>query len=621
MPRRPRKSATLPRPEDSEVEEIQDQEEVSESVEVEEVPPAEEEEKPKKPRRGRRSGARVDVRMSGDASSVREAMESYSPSSDEGEEPEGNPEEDGKIAAALADPKNFVMVHRLYPRRFDGRRVDRRVEQFRCPIPKEDIEEDICSRHGGKRYLATIHPNTPTGAAKTLASFFFENQDTDEPIFPDDEGNEGVEDDVNLLDRPVSDPLVEMEESINRQLRVQNKMSQLQQAKQMLADLKSEARAGAGSKKEGDDRVQALEDRLQLSQFERQIDGKISSLERHLEKMAERETRLASQKNGGDSLSQMMPLFLQMMRSSDQKFQDMMTAFTANLSSKRDEPKEDPLDRLIKMKTLLGDNGKNSKIEDALMELAMERLTGDRADAEEESDVKYAVKQLVPVARSYIDRKLAAGDGQRAPTQEEFKQAVREEAMRITKNTLGDMQQQGYLVRTPQASDKKGISHDPKKKIGAPEKPPKQKPEGDTPRPHEHEVEEVDSRSEGREETDMNLPPSPQSPAYDRAKAVNFVLDSIVDDMDRCPEDSFVVGDIMDRLDDELLEQFLKISTGDELKALIKPYADPEKLKAVEEKGKGDRQKSWLTRMVVTAQDELRREWDAGTPQGAERAS
>ena len=102
---------------------------------------------------------------------------------------------------------------------------------------------------------------------------------------------------------------------------------------------------------------------------------------------------------------------------------------------------------------------------------------------------------------------------------------------------------------------------------------------------------------------------NPQSPAYDRKKNVNFILDTMIDDIDNgCPPDSFVVMDALNLLDTELLDSFLTVDSGEALEKILDPHSEAGKIQRIKDAGKASPTiKSWVTRVVVTIQDEYRR--------------
>jgi len=111
----------------------------------------------------------------------------------------------------------------------------------------------------------------------------------------------------------------------------------------------------------------------------------------------------------------------------------------------------------------------------------------------------------------------------------------------------------------------------------------------------------------------VDVPAMPGTPSYDRKRAVNFVLDSILSEIhEQIPQkgngDSFAAGDILDHLDWELLDKVAIIVTGPELETLLEQAgADAAKLSAVKEAGKQELVESWLRRVIATVTDEHKR--------------
>lgn len=579
-------------------------------------PPPEAEEEPEAPRRPRRSGgAQLHVVARGTAEDVRDAMSKMAPPAaapapEEEEEPEVD---DQKIVDLMNDPKNAVTVSRLYPRRWKREKCDTELETYRCPASIDDVTDDVFTRFGGKRFLVSIHPNTPTGKHKPLYGFAIENPEEDEPRF----GEEPQETVVGATDPtlvPDNDPLAQLDKTLTDQIRMADKVLKLKGAKSIMKNLNEDE--GNGDKKgraegaEREERVRALEDRLGVSQLEGRIDRRLDRLENAIVTMAEG-------KKGGSSDDGLIRLIIAQMNSSDAKFQTMMQTMMTTLTSqgKRHDDMDSMLDRLSKLKSVFGsDDSRVKKIEETLLEMALDRIEGGGGESDE-SDVKYAVKQIVPLARTYIEKKLdePSEGARRVPSEEEFKRLVKEEAMKLARGMAEDWQKKGYLVKIPEKQGQQRVglpAAAAREKAGAPSPGAKSPSETHKKNPEveiieRHETPPAKEGAQGAEEEE--LPAGPLSPAYDRKLAVNFVLDTILEEVDAgCPADGYTVGDIMDRLDDELLDGLRGVTTAEELERLIGPHADAAKVAEIKAKGKNPDVKSWLTRVIVTAQDEFR---------------
>jgi len=576
-------------------------------------------------------GAQVEVKAKGEAGAVRKALGRMAAEpAPEGRMTEGDID---AIAELLASPKHLVVVQRIYPRRWEGRRCDKKLDKFRCPITLDDLSDAVFEAYGGKRFNVDVHPNTPTGEFKeALVSFTIENPDTDEPYFPEDRPNLTGEDPTVVED---NDPMAMTEKLLEGKARMIGKRIEVREAKKALKELDDDddkppaAPAPPTGDPALDKRLHGIEEenRRLRDQLERKDrDDKLESRFRGLEDLI-RDTSKGKQPPAQDNT-----LLVEVIRSGDVKFTSMMNAIVA-----ANKPQAPAFDRkamyeeMEQLKKVFGsDDNRVKRIEDRLFEFAMDHMGGGAA---EEDTVKVAIKELTPVLRTYVERKVdadiqAAGQGGKRLTEEEIKKIQQEAAQKAAKELAEKWEREGVLVRVPQAGGKPAAPPPPpqpapgtrtmvqvepanlegKPAAGAPQSAAPAAPVAPPAAQDNLPYEEVDG---------VKLPPSPQSPAYDRKRAVDFVLDTIIEDIGKgCPPDTFVVGDILDRLDDEILHDLLKISTGADLDALLRPWATPDKTAFIKKAGEEDTIKSWLTRIVVTAQDEYRRALAASEKRG-----
>ncbi|MCI0635585.1 MAG: hypothetical protein L0206_16970, partial [Actinobacteria bacterium] len=110
----------------------------------------------------------------------------------------------------------------------------------------------------------------------------------------------------------------------------------------------------------------------------------------------------------------------------------------------------------------------------------------------------------------------------------------------------------------------------------------------------------------------VEIPAPPGTMKYDRRKSVNYVLDSIISEVrEGTPEkgtgdpsaESYVPADALDYLDDELLHDVWKATSGDELEAALGQWGDRAKFDAIKEAGRDEKIASWLRRVIRTIQD------------------
>src|SRR6185369_5671221 len=102
---------------------------------------------------------------------------------------------------------------------------------------------------------------------------------------------------------------------------------------------------------------------------------------------------------------------------------------------------------------------------------------------------------------------------------------------------------------------------------------------------------------------------------YDRKYSVNFVLDGIRSEIRQgLPKkaevsekvDSYVIGDAIQYLDDEILDAIGAIDSGPQLEKLLAPWGDAPKIEEIKKAGDDEAVASYLRKLVLSIQ----REWD-----------
>jgi hypothetical protein len=526
--------------------------------------------------------AEIDLHAKGDAGAVRDAMETMAG----GAPPEAPasrpvPPED-RIDELLTDPRNMVIVTRILPRKWMGQKVDVFCDKWQCPISRTDLEDDVFARFGGKRFKVNIHPNTPNGENKIVGGYSFTNRDLDEPVndgipYDDDGATMQMQAPMNpahmtandvdpTMGPSTRDPMAVARAAIARKTDMLRSRAELREAQESLEELEN---YGRRKQPGGPD----------------PRDGEIRSLEAKISRM---ENQQMAGMNRPDST---LPLILEMIKSSQAQFSAMMAAMSASQAqvlsaamgrrsgSEENNGIDAQLDRLTKMREAFGGNEDRVKrVEELLFDLAMDKLNGNsgRDPAEDDDPIKYTVKQAIPVFKQYLERQMEKEKTEGAPVSEERLRSIYSEAAKNAASQLAKKwESEGKIVRAPQQNQPQ------------PSAPP---------------------REEHKKEPEMKTTPGPTAPGYDRRASVDFVLTTIVTDAKRgCPDDTFAVGDILDRLDDDLLERFVTIETTEQLNALLREFATPALVDALGEIGKDERIKGWIKRIVITAQDEYRK--------------
>ncbi len=613
----------------------------TETPETPEVPPEE---------------AQVEVKMKGPATAVRNAArrignEPPAESEEQDEEPVEDP-----LGRLLSDTGNMVIVTRLLPRVVrlaDGstRRCSGRVEKYPCPITMEELEDDVFGRFGGKKFKVTIHPAGPAGEMKKLGGFVIENPDEELPIFPDDpdmprDQSSRMPNDVDPTLMPHPDPLVRAEQQAAK--RYEDALR-----RQRIKELEKQARDAEDVDKPqvpivhhhppkddaGNSRIQALEDRLALKELRTEFDSKLTRIEGLLQ----------NQRPSGNSSKGDNDLLIAMMQNNQAQFTEMMKAITAIQKPAPVAPAapssemnfDKMLDMFTKLKAALGgDDSRVKRLEETLLESAIERaMGGGEGPAEEEDTVKFAIRQMTPVLKTYVEKQIdkEAQSKGREITAEERKKIYSDAAMKAAKDLEAEWRAKGLLVKGPPPGGKMpGV---PQKKVpGLPAPGQRTKTAegevetvvvepaktGSTQKPSKP-VEPGKEEPVVKEEEKMprfadlpgigkvEIPPPPGHPAYDPKKALNFVMDSMLSEIhervpqDR-PNDSYVVGDALQCLDGELLGRFSQIDTGTELEQFLSDNGAASKVESIKKAGEDEIVKSWVKRIVITIQDHWKRE-------------
>jgi hypothetical protein len=595
--------------------------------------------------------------MRGSGAAVAKAASAFAnpvkpPEAPEDEQPPADPEMD-RIIRLLSDFRNAVIVTRVDPQIWFGQKIDVRCgTRWQCPVTIDRISDDVFGRFGGKRFNCVIIPNTPNGELKQLGGFSIENPDDDEPLkdgvpmrphgMPPGQGHipgvfnipPTVTGDPTLRDN--DSPLALARAAIRRKIQMTNDKQELREAQAAIRELDG-AEAQPRVPDQRDEELRALRAQLDHIQRDREKTGVEDKWERRLDKLTELVTKAVEprKKEGGDEIT---TILLAQLQSSDARFNTMMQSFTSSLQGNaaggRRQDEDAILDKLAKYKTLFGEgDSRSKKIEDMAYDFLMEKMSGGGAGpVEEEDTIQYAIKHLTPVLKTYVEKKLEQDGKGESLTPEQYKKMVHEEAAKQSRAIVEDLQRKGYLIRAGAPGQKPPGLPAPKagagQKAGAP--PPKSYPEEGTvttvmiqpdptkpPAPAESKPEEkpdmtksVNLEGVGQ----VEIPAGPTSRAYQRPVAVNFVLDAIASEViqripqDR-PDDSLAAGDMLDRLDDELLEGLSKINTGADLEKLLGDAGGmPEKIERIKQLGREDALvKTWLNRVIATVQEEFQR--------------
>jgi hypothetical protein len=366
----------------------------------------------------------------------------------------------------------------------------------------------------------------------------------------------------------------------------------------------------------------------------------------------------------------MMTMLKQTQQHSKDMIELMKT--TVKPAPSQDGDMDKMLDRLQKLQTITGGGpGKGSRglssLEEKLIDMSFERLTsggggdGDEGDIEDlEGAVKLAIKQFAPIAKTYVEKKMdqeskAAGGAPISP--EQVKQIYAEAAQAAAKKVQDDLAVQGLVLQ--QTTDGRLVALPATKAGGKPVVPPRSagtkvmsetrtaggvvkkisiQPDNLTGRPKPDQTASAPAPEPAAElpkgddvpkcgvfpmlgangaDLKIEFPVRPGDLKYDRKYSVNFILDGIRSEIRQGlplkaqtdPKiESYVIGDAIEYLDDEILDQLDNVDSGPALEAILGPSGDAGKISEIKKAGDEEIVASYLRKLVMSIQREWQRE-------------
>jgi len=619
--------------------------------------------------------AKMKVSIEGTARAVATAAKRVSggtqppprPEKEESDEPPADP-----LAPLLADPKNMVVVTRKFPRVFHLRNGDKvrcavKVDKYACPMRREQIEEDVFDRFGGQSYNVTIHPNTTIGENTILGAFEIEHPNPEAPPYIDDPEGDAQEA-AEAMGRSIpggtdptlreTDPLAAAKISLERRLDRARMKKEIKDLERMVKEVEGDddEKKPPALPSGPDPRDKEIAD-LKAALVEKKVDDRFSAMQNSIADLTRTVQSFANRppvehKSGGGEDSLVLKILTQSQSHSKEmldlvKTMNKPAAQTADASENFDKM----LDRFAKMKTAFGDgDSRVSKLQDQLLEMAMERvLGGGEEGGDEEDTMKFAIKQFTPVLKTYVEKQVEKEektdkDGKKQEvSKERMKEIYQEAAGKAAKDLEEKWRKEGWLVRDPKiqgGGQKPGLPAPQKKpqipqKGGSPGKVVARKETSEgivehiqiepadlsqktTPRGDAATAEAKHEEAEEVQYTDMpgigkvEIPPKPGEMRYDRKKAVNYVLNSILSEIaEGTPQkaandskiESYIPADALEFLDNELLAEIHKATSGGELEGTLGKWGDREKLDKIKEAGKDEIVDSWVRRAIRTTQD------------------
>jgi hypothetical protein len=611
--------------------------------------------------------AQLEVKAKGPAAAVRRDLRRFSRTDEEQEqedaeegasEEEAQPEsadpEGDRLSQLLSNPKNKLIITRLYPRRYRGHRCDTRVDEYQCPQDIQDLTQDIFTRFGGKRFKISIHPNTPTGDAKILGVFMVENPDMDEPIFEsagDTVATFGPEEDDRFSQPEEPDPAAVAEKVLKDRVKRAAKKIELKELERTARQLEEDE--GDGGSARGRERNEAAEShsrRADIDDLRRQIaeaqkQNEIAALKSEFDRRLEIVEKTANPHKGMDANTTVL---VELMKSSQAQFTALMTALSQSqaqmiqaisATNKGSSSEDSILDRMLKYKNLLApkEDENVKRFHETAYSLLMEQLenkgNGGAGSGEPEEDtIRFAIRELAPTLKLYVEKQLEAKQAAlgSVASDEQRRIAYHEAAQQAARELSQKWQREGYVVRGPNSAREVPRGLPPVQPqisgvapVGTPAPGPQEAGPGGAALPPglppPHAVEPEDQEEIMGKHADLPgigkvlVPPSPESDVYNRNAAVNFVLDSIRSEIKQRipqtdPNKSYIVGDALDRLDDDTLGQISKVSSGAELERVLSPWADPAKIAEIKEAGNDPVVKTFISRVVTTIGSEFQRQ-------------
>lgn len=466
-----------------------------------------------------------------------------------------------------------------------------------------------------------------------------------------------------------TDPLAQMRASLQRRLERAQMKKEIEELEAQIQDLEGKGKSGVNQNQPSAESEEMRKLREQNAQLQAQLaEKKVNDRFDRLETMVANLASKPAEKSGEDPTLKFM---IEKMKSDDTRFTEMMKALTerqkAPVAATGEGDLDKFLDRVTKLQAITGSGpskggGRLSDLESKLIDMSFERLTNpggsdeDEVGEDAEDVMKLAVKQFAPILKTFVEKKMdqesTATNG--APiSKERLQQIYTEAATAAAKKVQEDLLSQGlHLVQDPSGK----LVALPASKSGVkPTVPPRQAAsrivsqtktaEGVVKKvlvepadlskksspPGNAAPAEVSEPPKGGEdvksgvfpmlgpnnsELKIPFPVRPGDMKYDRKYSVNFVLDGIRSEIrqslpQRAQHDqkieSYVIGDAIEFLDEEILDQLDGVDSGAKLESLLSPWGDAEKILEIKKAGEDEVVGSYLRKLVLSIQ----REWQS----------
>jgi hypothetical protein len=409
-------------------------------------------------------------------------------------------------------------------------------------------------------------------------------------------------------------------------------------------------------------------ERLRREAEAKKNDDRFAAMQNSIADLAKSVAALAA--GGGKPHGGEESLAIKMLTQSQQHSKDMLELVKSTSSKPTPSGEGDFdkfLDRMAKLNAITG-GGPNkgrglSQLEEKLIDMSFERLTGgadDDGGGDGEDDVaKLAIKEFAPIAKTFVEKKMneaEAASGGSPLTPEQLKKIQLEAAQAAAKKVQEDLALQGLGLATGQDGRLIAVHiQKPTKQTVVPPRQPGSRvvseqrtaggvvkkvaiePADLSERPRTAATAPNASQPEQNKGDEANMPkcgvfpmlgpngteikiPFPARPGelkYDRKYAVDFILDGIRSEIRQgFPQksetdkriESYVIGDAMEYLDDEILDQLDGVDTGAKLEALLGPWGEASKIAEIKKAGDDEIVSGYLRKLVLSIQREWQRE-------------
>lgn len=236
------------------------------------------------------------------------------------------------VVNALRDPKNRYEVKRQTPKKFGPLDISRVVLRDDCPITFSDLEEEIFSSHGGKRYRISVH-DRDTGA--TVAADTVERDLT--PILEESEDPETRPED--LIEQTQE---MQSLNQINDQIANVTAMARLEGAKKQLAEIRGDSDSKAKSQ-QPDPRVTALEKTIERLEYESREEKREA---RHQKELAELRAQIAASSSAPKSGQSDIQILVQQMAEDRKQSQAQFNALLNKIQDDKMAALQQSIDRI-----------------------------------------------------------------------------------------------------------------------------------------------------------------------------------------------------------------------------------------------------------------------------------